>query len=162
VFPEYTQDYQAKDRLPPNLLDDGALNVFSVTIVRRMAKSRASRCRRMILAIVARVEFQQRTRMSFLYYHAERHHFAVVGTANKNEHDMGFFVKYGDAGWTSNPLVHLYKTQIYQLAPVSWLTGGNTDPPANLRHVQRSMHAGRILLSTAIRHARSALVRVRA
>jgi len=37
-------------------------------------------------------------RMAMLYYHAEQSNFAVVGTANKNEHNLGFFVKYGDAG----------------------------------------------------------------
>ena len=29
---------------------------------------------------------------------------------------MGFFVKYGDAGVDIDPLAHLYKTQVYQLA----------------------------------------------
>ena len=42
--------------------------------------------------------------------------YAVVGTANKNEHDQGFFVKYGDGGVDVKPIEHLYKTQIYQLA----------------------------------------------
>jgi len=117
VFPEYTQDYQAKIVLPPNLLDDGALNVFSVTIVAPDGEEQSKPLPTdEFLQIVAASNFKQRTRMSFLYYHAERHHFAVVGTANKNEHDMGFFVKYGDAGVDINPLVHLYKTQIYQLA----------------------------------------------
>jgi NAD+ synthase len=40
----------------------------------------------------------------------------VIGTANKNEHDQGFFVKYGDAGVDIKALGHLYKTQVYQLA----------------------------------------------
>jgi NAD+ synthase len=54
--------------------------------------------------------------MAMLYHHAELNHYAVIGTANKNEHDLGFFVKYGDAGADINPIVHLYKTQVYQLA----------------------------------------------
>jgi NAD+ synthase len=33
-----------------------------------------------------------------------------------NEHDQGFFVKYGDGGVDVNPIIHLYKTQVYQLA----------------------------------------------
>lgn len=51
-----------------------------------------------------------------LYYHAELRNYAVIGTANKNEHDQGFFVKYGDGGVDIKPIAHLFKTQIYQLA----------------------------------------------
>ncbi len=40
----------------------------------------------------------------------------MIGTANKNEHDQGFFVKYGDAGVDIKAIGHLYKTQVYQLA----------------------------------------------
>ncbi len=112
-----SEGYLAKIVLPPNLLDDGALNVFSVTVVAPDGKEQSKPLPTdEFLQIMAASNFKQRTRMSFLYYYAERHHFAVVGTANKNEHDMGFFVKYGDAGVDINPLAHLYKTQIYQLA----------------------------------------------
>jgi NAD+ synthase len=51
-----------------------------------------------------------------LYYHAELRNYAVVGTAQKNEHDLGFFVKYGDGGVDIAPILHLYKSQVYQLA----------------------------------------------
>jgi NAD+ synthase len=51
-----------------------------------------------------------------LYYHAERSNYAVIGTANKNEYDLGFFVKYGDGGVDVKPVAHLYKTQVYRLA----------------------------------------------
>ena len=54
--------------------------------------------------------------MSFLYYHAERLHYAVIGTPNKHEVDQGFFVKYGDGGGDVFPIGRLYKTQVYQLA----------------------------------------------
>jgi NAD+ synthase len=40
----------------------------------------------------------------------------VIGTANRNEHAQGFFVKYGDGGADLQPIAHLYKTQIYQIA----------------------------------------------
>ena len=48
------------------------------------------------LQIVAASNFKQRSRMSMLYYHAERLHCAVIGTPNKHEVEQGFFVKYGD------------------------------------------------------------------
>jgi len=103
--------------LPPDLLDGATLNVFSVTIVRRdgTEMSRPLPAKE-YLEIVAASNFKQRTRMAMLYFHAEARHFAVVGTANRNERLQGFFVKHGDAGVDCDPLAHLYKTQIYQLA----------------------------------------------
>lgn len=68
------------------------------------------------LQIVAATNFKQRCRMSMLYYHAERLHYAVIGTPNKAEVDQGFFVKYGDGGADIMPIANLYKTQVYQLA----------------------------------------------
>lgn len=54
--------------------------------------------------------------MSMLYYHAEKNHYAVIGTPNKHEVQQGFFVKYGDGGADVMPIGHLFKTQVYQLA----------------------------------------------
>lgn len=68
------------------------------------------------LQIVAATNFKQRTRMSMLYYHAERLNYAVMGTGNKNEHDEGFFVKWGDGGADVKPIAHLFKSQVFQLA----------------------------------------------
>jgi len=68
------------------------------------------------LTIVAASNFKQRSRMSMLYFHAESHHYVVVGTPNKHEQEQGFFVKYGDGGADVMPIGNLYKTQVYQLA----------------------------------------------
>lgn len=68
------------------------------------------------LQIVAATNFKQRSRMSMLYYHAERLHYAVIGTPNKHEVEQGFFVKHGDGAADVMPIGHLYKTQVYQLA----------------------------------------------
>ena len=68
------------------------------------------------LQIVAASNFKQRSRMTMLYYHAERLHYAVIGTPNKHEVEQGFFVKYGDGGADVMPIGNLYKTQVYQLA----------------------------------------------
>jgi NAD+ synthase len=54
--------------------------------------------------------------MSMLYYHAESRNYAVIGTGNKNEHEQGFFVKYGDGGADVKPIAHLFKTQVFQLS----------------------------------------------
>jgi NAD+ synthase len=119
VFPNYdaARGYKMKITLPPDLLDDGGLNVFSLTVVTpegtEFSKPLPSR---EFLQIVAASNFKQRTRMAMLYYHAELRNFAVIGTANKNEHDQGFLVKYGDGGVDVKTIGHLYKTQVYQLA----------------------------------------------
>ena len=119
IFPEYdaASGYKAKIVLPQNLLDAGGLNFFSLTIVAPDGEARtATLPAKEYLQIVAASNFKQRTRMATLYYHAELNNFAVIGTANKNEHDQGFIVKYGDAGVDIKPIGHLYKTQVYQLA----------------------------------------------
>jgi NAD+ synthase len=119
LFPEYDAErgYMVKITLPSNLLDEGTLNVFSLTIVtpdgRELSKPLPVTD---FLQIVAASNFKQRTRMAMLYYHAELRNYAVIGTANKNEHDQGFFVKHGDAGVDVKAIGHLYKTQVYQLA----------------------------------------------
>jgi NAD+ synthase len=119
VFPEYdaAKGYKAKIVLPQDLLDGGTLNVFSVTIITPDGReeSRALPPREM-LEIIAATNLKQRSRMSTLYFHAEARQFAVIGTANKNEHAQGFFVKYGDGGVDIQAIAHLFKTQVYQLA----------------------------------------------
>jgi NAD+ synthase len=34
-----------------------------------------------------------------LYYHAELNNYAVIGTANKNEHDQVFLMKFEDISY---------------------------------------------------------------
>ena len=119
IFPEFDESsgYKSKIVLPQNLLNEDTLNFFSLTIITPDGEERTKRLPlREYLQIVAASNFKQRTRMSMLYYHAEIRNYAVIGTAQKNEHDQGFFVKYGDGGADIQPLAHLYKTQVYQLA----------------------------------------------
>ncbi len=119
VFPEFQAEagYKMKIGLPQNLLDEDTLNVFHLTIIAPDGSEKSQRLPlKEFYQIVAASNFKQRTRMSMLYYHAELHNYAVIGTANKNEHDQGFFVKYGDGGVDVRPVIHLFKTQIYQLA----------------------------------------------
>lgn len=57
-----------------------------------------------------------RLRMVHLYYHAELSNLLVVGTDNKTELGVGFFVKHGDSAADVAPLAGLYKTQVRALA----------------------------------------------
>lgn len=119
IFPEFdaSRGYKVKIGLPPNLLDEDTLNVFYLTIVTPYGDEKSQRLPiREYYQIVAASNFKQRTRMAMLYYHAELRNYSVVGTANKNEHEQGFFVKYGDGGVDLRPITHLFKTQVYQLA----------------------------------------------
>jgi len=68
------------------------------------------------LNLTAATSIKHRVRMTMLYNYAEKNNFAVIGTTNKTEYLQGYFVKYGDGGSDIEPLVHLYKTQIYQIA----------------------------------------------
>jgi NAD+ synthase len=119
VYPGYAPEegYKSKIVLPQDLLDRDTLNVFYLTVVTPEGEEVSQRLPvQDYLQIVAASNLKQRTRMSTLYYHGESRNFAVIGTANKNEHGQGFFVKYGDGGVDIQPIAHLFKTQVYQLA----------------------------------------------
>ncbi len=117
VFPDYVPGWKSKIVLPGNLLEKETLNIFTLTVTRPDGQEFSKRLPlREYHQIVAASNFKQRTRMAMLYYHAELRNYAVIGTPNKNEHDLGFFVKYGDGGVDVNPIIHLFKTQVYQLA----------------------------------------------
>ena len=91
--------------------------IFSITVIKPDGEVVSKLLPAMeYLQIVAASNFKQRSRMSMLYYHAERLHCAVIGTPNKHEVEQGFFVKYGDGGADVMPIGHLYKTQVYQIA----------------------------------------------
>lgn len=68
------------------------------------------------LQVVAATNFKQRIRKNLEYYHAERLNYAVAGTPNKLEYDLGFFVRGGDGLADFKPIAHLYKSQVYALA----------------------------------------------
>jgi NAD+ synthase len=67
------------------------------------------------LALTAATSIKHRVRMTLLYYHGEKNNLCVIGTTNKSEYLQGYFVKYGDGGSDIEPIVNLYKSQIYQL-----------------------------------------------
>lgn len=118
VFPEYNPiEYKMKIGINQSGLNQFLPPVFSVTIVNQSGESKNKVLPvKEYLKIVAASNFKQRCRMSMLYYHAERLHYAMIGTPNKHEVEQGFFVKNGDGGADIMPIAHLYKSQVYQLA----------------------------------------------
>ena len=68
------------------------------------------------LAVVAATNMKQRTRKMMEYTHAESRNFAVIGTPNRLEYELGFFVRGGDGLADLKPIAHLFKSQVYALA----------------------------------------------
>jgi NAD+ synthase len=117
VFPEFGPGWNCKITIPTRILEKETLNVFSLTIENKAGEIKSQRMPLDVyLQVVAASNMKQRLRMTTLYYHAEKRNWAVAGTANKDEHAQGFFVKYGDGGVDFRPIAHLFKVHIYQLA----------------------------------------------
>jgi NAD+ synthase len=118
ICPEYDpRIHKMKIGIKKSGLDTGLPPLFQLTVVHPDGHEQSMRLpSRQMRTIVAASNFKQRSRMSFLYYHAERLHYAVIGTPNKHEVDEGFFVKYGDGGADVMPIGGLYKSQVYQVA----------------------------------------------
>ena len=57
-----------------------------------------------------------RTRMTLLYYYANLTGRPVIGTSNKTEYQIGYCTKWGDNAADIQPILHLYKREIYLLA----------------------------------------------
>ena len=116
LIPEYGPGWKAKIVLPP-ILGGQSYRLFSV-----VAQSTDGEEHRVRVTsdtyrqIVAATNFKQRTRKMLEYYHADRLDYAVAGTPNRLEYDLGFFVKNGDGAADIKPIAKLYKTQVYELA----------------------------------------------
>jgi len=117
IFPEYNNQYKSKIVLPPDLLAKDALNYFKLIIMDAEGTIKTARLNiGSLRSIVAATNTKQITRMMYLNYSADLHNYLVCGTTNRTEFIQGFFVKYGDGGVDIEPIVHLYKMQVYQLA----------------------------------------------
>ena len=117
IFPDYGPGWAIKIVLPNDLLTQGSLNVFYLVVNDPGGNEYRKRLpNKEFRQIMAASNFKQRSRMAMLYYYAELNNYVVMGTSNKNEYDLGFFVKYGDGGVDISTIGHLYKTQVYQLA----------------------------------------------
>jgi NAD+ synthase len=117
VVPEFGEGWRCKLVLPAARAESDLLNVTQLAVQPpggevRTVRLPAAEYRQ----IVAATSFKQRARKMLEYYHADRLHYAVLGTPNRLEYDQGFFVKGGDGLADVKPIAHLYKTQVYQLA----------------------------------------------
>jgi len=117
IVPEYGDGWRCKLLAENGGLDSDRLNVAYLAIQPPGEAVRKVRLpAREFREIVAATNFKQRVRKMLEYYHADRLHYAVVGTPNRLEYELGFFVKGGDGLADVKPIAHLYKAQVYQLA----------------------------------------------
>jgi NAD+ synthase len=127
LIPEFHEGLKFKIVLP-HLLGDAAYPIFSVVV--QLADDSQKKRRlthETYLGLVAAMNFKQRTRKMMEYYYADLHNYAVAGTPNRLEYDLGFFVKNGDGAADLKPIAHLYKSQVYQLA-------AHLDVPEEIQH----------------------------
>jgi NAD+ synthase len=116
AFPEFQPGWKFKLVLP-SILQSDRLNLSRVTVEMPGGELRTERLsHHAYLQLVAATNFKQRTRKMLEYYHADRLNYAVCGTPNRLEYDLGFFVKGGDGLADFKPIAHLYKTQVYAMA----------------------------------------------
>ncbi len=114
--PFYGEGWKSKVILPP-ILGNERLNISRVVIQNPDGTSSTHRPTPEIYRqLVAATNYKQRTRTMLSYFHADRLHYAVCGTPNRLEYELGFFVKGGDGLADIKPIAHLYKSQVYQLA----------------------------------------------
>jgi NAD+ synthase len=66
--------------------------------------------------LIRRGNIMARVRMITLFDNAKKDNAMVVGTENRSEHFLGYFTRFGDAASDIEPIGHLYKTQVYELA----------------------------------------------
>jgi NAD+ synthase len=130
VLPEFGDDWKCKLALPEDRVDSDRINITYLVYQKpdgEMGKVRLPAAE--YREIVAATNFKQRVRKMMEYFHADRLHYAVVGTPNRLEYDQGFFVKGGDGLSDIKPIAHLYKTQVYQLADYLGVPSAVTSRP---------------------------------
>jgi len=117
LVPEYQPGYKYNITLPTDLLEREALSFYRLQV--QMPDDEIKRKRLSpegFRTITSFANIKIRSRMLHLYAEAERRNLVVAGTTNRTEFLLGDFCKYGDGGTDIEPLSHLYKNQIYQLA----------------------------------------------
>ncbi|MDY6950007.1 MAG: NAD(+) synthase [Thermodesulfobacteriota bacterium] len=117
VFPEFDDTFRFHITLPQNLLEKERLNYHLITIEDKSGNRETKRISaKDWLGVSACQNVKQRVRMIQLHHYAEKNNYTVAGTTNKSELMQGFFVKFGDGGVDMEPIAHLYKTQVFELA----------------------------------------------
>jgi NAD+ synthase len=117
IFPDYGDGWRQKITLAEGLLDRDRVSYFNLTVAAPDGTQQTARMPTDVyLEVVAATNMKQRTRKLIEYFHAEARNYAVLGTPNRLEYELGFFVRGGDGLADLKPIAQLYKTQVYTLA----------------------------------------------
>ena len=117
VFPDLAEEYRAKITLAGEVLDRDRVPYFNLVVdqgdggqlSRRMPADA-------YLQVIAATNMKQLVRTLVEYTHAESRNYAVLGTPNRLEYALGFFVRGGDGLADLKPIAHLYKSQVFAMA----------------------------------------------
>lgn len=117
LIPAFGPGWKQKIGLAAGLLDQDRVNYFTITVQSPEGEMRTVRMPvDVYLEVVAATNLKQRVRKTVEYTHADTLNYAVLGTPNRLEYELGFFVRGGDGLADLKPIAHLYKSQVYQMA----------------------------------------------
>ena len=113
VFPAYGPGWRQKIVIS----GQGRVPYFTLVVESPSGERQAKRMPlEVYLQVVAATNYKQRVRKMTEYYHGDRLNYAVIGTPNRLEYELGFFVRGGDGLADVKPIAHLYKSQVYAMA----------------------------------------------
>ncbi len=117
IDPGFGEGHKLKITLPADILNRDGYNFFTLTTIDPQGHAKTTRLNNdQAQGIIAATCTKHRTRMMAQYYYSEKSGYLVCGTTNKSEAIQGLFVKYGDGGVDIEPIAHLFKDQVFQLA----------------------------------------------
>lgn len=117
VFPGFGFGWRQKIGVAEGLLDHDRLNTFTLTVESPEGERFSARMPGEVYqAVVAATNLKQRCRKTMEYTYGDALNRAVIGTPNRLEYELGFFVRGGDGLADLKPIAHLFKTQVYALA----------------------------------------------
>lgn len=74
-----------------------------------------------------------RLRMVILYYYSNKLNYLVCGTSDKSENFIGYFTKFGDGAVDVEPIIHLTKTEVREIARHLRIPSHIADKPSSPR-----------------------------
>lgn len=114
---EYGEGCTYNITLPTDLLERASFSFYMLQVKTPDGKIHTKRLSTEAFRFVTSfANIKIRSRMLHLYREAEALGYVVAGTTNRTEYLLGDFCKYGDGGTDIEPIAHLYKAQVYQIA----------------------------------------------
>jgi len=118
IYPAILNYYPKDNRVIKNMFFEAKIprqNILDISI-KPMVEELQKRLDPGNTSPVRKGNLMARVRMTVLFDLAKKVDGLVCGTENKSEHFLGYFTRFGDAASDVEPITHLYKTQIVQLA----------------------------------------------